>query len=56
MHGLALALLRFSEYMSSVYIEEEFGDLFQPESDYDYFRRQVTTAQRNNKSRPLLRG
>ena len=41
MHLISLALLRFVEYMSAVYIEEEFGDLYQPEDTYEYWRRQV---------------
>ena len=41
MHLISLALLRFVEYMSAVYIEEEFGDLYQPEDTYEYWRSQV---------------
>ena len=42
MHLISLAFLRFVEYMSAVYIDEEFGDLYQPEDPYDYWKRQVT--------------
>jgi hypothetical protein len=44
MHLIALGLLRFVEYMSAVYVDEEFGDLFQPEDTYEYWRRQVSSA------------
>jgi hypothetical protein len=39
---MSLGILRFAEYMSAVYIEEEFGELYQPEDNYEYYRRQVT--------------
>jgi hypothetical protein len=42
MHLMSLGILRFAEYMSAVYIEEEFGELYQPEDNYEYYRRQVT--------------
>jgi hypothetical protein len=44
MHLISLGLLRFVEYMSAVYVDEEFGDLFQPEDTYEYWRRQVSSA------------
>ena len=45
MNLLSLGLIKFAEYMSSVYIAEEFGQLFQPETNYEYHRRQVRVDQ-----------
>ena len=54
MHLISLAFLRFVEYMSAVYIDEEFGDLYQPEDPYDYWKRQVTRLKHFTHSLRLL--
>ena len=43
MHLIALGLVRFAEYMSSVYIDEEFDrEMYEEEEGLEYIRRQVS--------------